>query len=75
MFIVVNMGEKPIYLRVTIKPELHMALKVKAAKEGKTLKALIVELLEEGLKEPWAVVDDTPEEFEEWKKRHPKKGL
>lgn len=39
------MGE----LRVIIPDELHSALKMRALKEGKTLKELIIELLKKGV--------------------------
>lgn len=41
------MGE----LRVFIPDQLHRALKFKALKEGKTLKKLVTEILEKGVKD------------------------
>lgn len=40
------MGE----LRLVIPDDLHQALKLKALKENTTLKALVIELLQEGVK-------------------------
>ena len=41
------MGE----LRVFIPDQLHQTLKIKALKEGKTLKKLVTEILEKGVKD------------------------
>ena len=37
-------------LRIPVPDELHKALKLEALKQNKTLKQLVVELLEEGVK-------------------------
>lgn len=48
--------EVAVNINYEIPDDLHRALKVKAAQEGKTLKALIIELLQA------AVLDEEPRE-------------
>jgi predicted HicB family RNase H-like nuclease len=38
-----------VNINYEIPKDLHRALKIKAAEEGKTLKALIIELLQQGV--------------------------
>jgi len=42
----IEMGD----LRIPVPDELHKALKLEALKQNKTLKQLVVEILEEGIK-------------------------
>ncbi|MDY3562196.1 hypothetical protein R5W23_003645 [Gemmata sp. JC673] len=43
---------KPVNLRVEVSGEMHAALKHRAIDEQKTLTALLIELLKEGLTKP-----------------------
>jgi predicted HicB family RNase H-like nuclease len=44
--VVIDLGE----IRISIPDELHQALKMKALKERKSLKEIIIELLQKGVK-------------------------